>query len=229
MTPHISIIIPVFNEELTIHNNIEYLNTLASNHDVLFVDGASSDGTVQTLKDNHHQVITSHIRGRGAQLSFGVSNANDLAELILFLHIDTKLPQQFESMISRQANLDYWGRFNVKLDSDKAIFKIIQFMMNMRSKITGIATGDQAIFVSKNELMNHIDEMIEHPLMEDIYLSKALKSRLGRGQIIEHPVTTSVRYWEKSGIFSTIIKMWKYRMLYFFGASPKQLYQSYYK
>ena len=229
MTSYITIVIPVFNEELTIRNNIDYLNKLASNHHVLFVDGASSDATVQTLKDNHHQVITSPICGRGAQLSFGVSNANDLAELILFLHIDTKLPQGFESMISRQSHMDYWGRFNVRLDSDKAIFKFIQFLMNIRSKITGIATGDQAIFVTKNELMNHVDEMIEHPLMEDIYLSKVLKSKLGRGQIIKKPVTTSVRYWENSGIISTVIKMWKYRLLYFFGASPKQLYRSYYK
>lgn len=229
MSTQLTIIIPVFNEELTIRNNLEYLNALASNHDVLFVDGASSDATVQTLKDNHHQVITSPIHGRGAQLSFGCSNANNSTRLILFLHIDTKLPQGFESMIAKHTDSNYWGRFNVRLDSDKTIFKIIQFMMNVRSKITGIATGDQAIFVSKNELMKHVDEMIEHPLMEDIYLSKTLKSRLGRGQIIKHPATTSVRYWENNGIISTMIKMWKYRLLYFFGVSPKQLYQSYYK
>ncbi|MFK7793755.1 MAG: TIGR04283 family arsenosugar biosynthesis glycosyltransferase [Gammaproteobacteria bacterium] len=229
MTSAISIIIPVLNEELTIRNNIEYLNALSSKHFVIFVDGNSSDSTVQTLKESHLQVITSPIRGRGAQLSFGGSNTTNTTELILFLHIDTKLPQDFDSMIARQSEFDYWGRFNVKLDSNKVIYKIIQFMMNARSKITGIATGDQAIFVSKSEFMEHIDEMIEHPLMEDIYLSKVLKSRLGRGQIIKQPVTTSVRYWENSGIISTMIKMWTYRAMYFFGVSPKQLYQRYYK
>ncbi len=228
MPSYITIIIPVLNEELTIQNNIEYLNTLTSKCDVLFVDGSSSDNSVQLLKDNHLKVITSPIRGRGAQLGFGASNIHDTSELILFLHIDTKLPHGFESMMIKQTKLDYWGRFNISFDSDKAVFKIIQFMMNMRSKVTGIATGDQAIYVTKNELMNHIDKMIDHPLMEDIYLSKALKSKLGRGHIIRDPVTTSVRYWESNGIVRTIIKMWKYRLLYFFGTSPKQLYQRYY-
>ena len=227
MPSNITIIIPVLNEQLAIQDNIEYLNTLTTNCEVLFVDGHSSDNTVQTLKDNHHNVITSPNQGRGAQLSFGVSNVH--AELILFLHIDTKLPQGFESKIIQHTKLDYWGRFNIKLDSDKVIFKIIQLMMNMRSNITGIATGDQAIFVTRNEFMNHLDKMIDHPLMEDIYLSKALKSNLGRAHIVEEPVTTSVRYWESRGIIRTIITMWKFRLMYFFGKSPKQLYQRYYK
>lgn len=229
MPQNITIIIPVLNEERTIQNKIEYLNTLTSKCNVLFVDGSSSDNTVQLLKDNHHKVITSPIRGRGAQLSFGASNINAKSELILFLHIDTTLPHGFESMISRQTNLDYWGRFDIRFDSNKTIFKIIQFMMNIRSRITGIATGDQTIFVTKNELMNHVSNMIEHPLMEDIYLSKSLKSTLGHGHIIKDPVTTSVRYWENNGIIRTILKMWKYRLLYFLGASPKQLYLRYYK
>ena len=229
MHTNIAIIIPVLNEEPAILKNIEYLQSLEEQCDVIFVDGNSSDNTVQTLKDNHHKVITSPISGRGAQLSFGASNLNELIELILFLHVDTKLPDKFESMIRKQSKLDYWGRFNIRLDSNKVIFKIIQLMMNIRSKVTGIATGDQAIFVTKNEFMNHLDNMIEHPLMEDIYLSKALKSRLGRGIIIKEPVTTSIRYWEKNGIFTTMVKMWKFRILYYFGASPKQLYQRYYK
>jgi rSAM/selenodomain-associated transferase 2 len=229
LRPNIAIIVPVLNEELVIQSNIEYLNTLSTICDVLFVDGSSSDRTVQTLKDNNHKLITSPIQGRGAQLSFGASNVDDSTEILLFLHIDTKLPLGFESMIIKQAKLDYWGRFNVRLDSNRLIYKLIQIMMNLRSRVTGIATGDQAIFVTKKEFMNHVDNMIEHPLMEDIYLSKALKSRLGRGHIIKDSVTTSVRNWEKKGIFKTIVKMWKYRLMYFFGASPQQLYQHYYK
>jgi hypothetical protein len=132
-------------------------------------------------------------------------------------------------MISQISTSNYWGRFRVRLDSDKFIFKIIQLMMNIRSYLTGIATGDQAIFASKHELILHKDKMIEHSLMEDIYLSKALKSRLGPGNIIKQPVTTSVRYWESHGIATTILKMWKYRLLYFIGVSPSYLYQQYYK
>ena len=105
---------------------------------------------------------------------------------------------------------------------------MIQVLMNLRSRVTGIATGDQAIFVTKNELLNHVDKLKEHPLMEDIYLSKVLKAKLGRAYIIKDPVITSIRYWEKNGIFKTILKMWKFRLMYFFNISPKTLYQRYY-
>lgn len=226
---NIAIIIPVLNEQQTIQNNIKYLDRLNSKCEVIFVDGSSSDDTVEILKRNHHNVITSPIRGRGAQLSLGTTNTNENVEVILFLHVDTKLPEGFESMILKQTHQDYWGHFDIKLDSNKFIFKVIQIMMNLRAKLTGIATGDQSIFVTRKELMNHLERLTEHPLMEDIYLSKALNTRLGRGYIIKQPVTTSVRYWQQGGIVSTIIKMWTYRLLYFFGASPNYLYQRYYK
>ncbi len=228
-TEKITIVIPILNEELTIRKNLVYLRSLHTDYELLFVDGNSSDSTVQLLQDNQFKVITSSVRGRGAQISLGGSNAGKSTELILFLHIDTRLPQNFESMILRQTDNNYWGRFDVKLDSDKAMFKIIEWMMNKRAQLTGIATGDQAIFVSKNEFIRLAGNIAEYPLMEDIYLSKMLKKRLGRGIIIKSPVTTSVRYWEINGVFSTILKMWKYRLMYFFGVSPAKLYQRYYK
>jgi rSAM/selenodomain-associated transferase 2 len=227
--PKITIIIPVFNEENTIKNKIEYLHIINRICDVIFVDGNSTDKTVNILESNNLKVVSSPVCGRGAQLSLGAANVDEDIDVILFLHIDTKLPEGFESMILVQTHRDYWGRFDIKLDSTKFIFKVIQLMMNVRAKLTGIATGDQSIFVTRKELMNHLDKLTEHPLMEDIYLSKALNSRLGRGHVIKEPVTTSVRYWEKAGIISTIMKMWTYRLLYFFGVSPNYLYQRYYK
>lgn len=229
MPSNITILIPVLNEELAIQHNLQYFQALAAKFEIIFVDGNSSDQTVQLLKDNQLKVITSPKRGRGAQLSYGGSNVDECTDLLLFLHIDTKLPDGFELKIHQSTDLDYWGRFDVKLDSDKTIFRIIQLMMNFRAKVTGIATGDQAIYVTKNEFMTHADNMIERPLMEDIYLSKALKASLGRGNITKDPVITSVRYWENNGIIKTIAKMWKYRLMYFFGASPQDLYQRYYK
>ena len=227
--PQIAIIVPVLNEESTILNNIEVLNTLSNKCNVVFVDGNSTDNTVQILEKNKLKIVTSPRKGRGAQLAYGASHLNNTVEVILFLHIDTTLPEGFESMILEHSKTDYWGWFNIKLGSEKTIFKIIQFMMNLRSKLTGIATGDQAIYVTKNEFMNHLEEMNKHPLMEDIYLSKALNSSLGRGYTQKQSVSTSVRYWESRGIITTILKMWKYRSLYFFGTPPNQLYQQYYK
>ncbi|MFK8027747.1 MAG: TIGR04283 family arsenosugar biosynthesis glycosyltransferase [Gammaproteobacteria bacterium] len=228
MKSKISIVIPVLNEEKIVRNNITRLNKLKTKCDVLFVDGQSIDDTVNVLKENQQQVVTSPIKGRGAQLAYGAKCVNEDTELILFLHIDTELPTGFELKIRIKPNIDYWGRFDIKLDSNKKVYKMIQVMMNLRSRITGIATGDQAIFVTKNELLNHVDKLKEHPLMEDIYLSKVLKAKLGRAYIIKDPVITSIRYWEKNGIFKTILKMWKFRLMYFFNISPKTLYKRYY-
>ncbi len=196
---------------------------------MLFVDGNSTDNTVKVLKENHFKVITSKVTGRGAQLSFGASNVASSYEFLLFLHVDTKLPDSFELEIMKSAKTSKWGHFDVRLDSNKFIYKIIQFMMNIRSRITGIATGDQAIFVNKDEFMKHAEAMIEHPIMEDIYLSKKLKDKFGKGAVIKKPVVTSVRYWRKKGPIKTIIKMWKFRLLYFLGVSPNSLYERYYK
>ncbi|MDW3094776.1 MAG: TIGR04283 family arsenosugar biosynthesis glycosyltransferase [Gammaproteobacteria bacterium] len=229
MQSSISIIIPVFNEELIIRENIEHLNWINASYYLLFVDGNSTDSTINILEENNFNVIKSPLTGRGGQISYGASNLNNESEYLLFLHIDTLLPKDFYNQMNEYMENYYWGFFRIKLNSNKLIFKIIQFMMNYRSQLTSIATGDQAIFVRKNEFMNHIDTMIEHPIMEDIYVSKVFKEKFGNGAIIKKPVITSVRYWQNKGPIKTILKMWKFRLLYFIGISPKYLYVKYYK
>ena len=229
MLSTLSIIIPVFNEELIIRKKVDHLNWLNETCYLLFVDGNSTDSTVNILKENNFNVIKSPLTGRGGQISYGASNLNNNSEFLLFLHIDTLLPKDFYNEVNKYMEDYHWGFFRIKLNSNKLIFKIIQYMMNCRSQITSIATGDQAIFVRKNEFMNHIDAMNEHPIMEDIYLSKIFKNTIGNGAIIKIPVITSVRYWQNKGPVKTILKMWKFRFLYFIGASPKSLYVKYYK
>ncbi len=228
MDKNITIVIPVLNEEQLIRDNSSYLKSLNNHSNLLFVDGGSSDNTVSSLQSLSCKTTLSPSKGRGAQISWGAQNTDQHCKIILILHIDTKLPNEFDRMIKNALSDHAWGRFTVKLDSEKMTFKLIQFMMNLRSRISGIATGDQAIFVKKSIFLKYHHQMTQHPLMEDIFLSKTLKKFHGCAKIIERPVVTSTRYWSKNGVLVTIIKMWIFRLLYFLGVSPKRLYKFYY-
>ena len=228
MSTSVTIIIPVLNESQAIQNHIDSLKWLAQSCAVLFIDGHSSDNTVDLLRSNHLKVLTSPFTGRGAQLACGISHLNDYCDVVLMLHIDTQLPESFKHDVTQAMKQNAWGHFDVCFNSNALLFKIIQTMMNWRSRITGIATGDQAIFVSKSTLKVYVNELSNHPLMEDIYLSKMLKKKFGRGTTIQKPVITSTRYWQKNGVFKAVIRMWKFRFLYSMGTSPKELFRRYY-
>ena len=229
MTHTLCIVIPVLNEAATIKNNSDYLLELQKHSHLIFVDGKSTDQTIELLESKNFNVLSSDNKGRGAQISHGAINVPSECENILILHIDTKLPANYAQLITNALSNHAWGHFSVQLDSNKWMFKVIQFMMNQRSKITSIATGDQAIFVSKNVFIDYVGEVGEHPLMEDIFISKTLKKHYGRAKIINQPVITSTRYWTKHSIVKTILKMWLFRLLYYFGMSPGKLYQLYYR
>ena len=229
MRNELCVVIPVLNEAKTVLNNLAYLSSLQKSSHLIFIDGKSHDQTVELLKSHRFNVLTSATKGRGGQISHGTVNVPKQCENILFLHIDTKLPANYAQLIQDALVNHAWGHFSVQFDTNKWMFKVIQFMMNKRSKFTGIATGDQAIFVSKELFSPHLNRVSEHPLMEDIFISKTLKKHHGRAHIIERPVITSVRYWAKHGIIKTVIKMWVFRFLYFFGMSPKKLYRLYYQ
>ncbi len=211
MSINLTIVTPVLNEEIKIQNNLDYFESLRKVCELIFVDGGSKDATVTLLKKSNHTVITSPQAGRGAQLSFGASKASN--DYLLFLHIDTQLPEDFVKFIEPLLQSYTWGHFTVKLDSTKFILNVIGYFMNLRSQLTGIATGDQALFVDKNAFLEHLDDMMKHPIMEDIYLSTVLKKDHGKPAIIKSPVITSARYWQKNGIVKSIFKMWKFRLL----------------
>lgn len=229
MSSHITIIIPIFNEELIIQKNLQYLKLINSICSIVFVDGNSTDASKQILKENGFNVITSPLIGRGAQLSYVASKVGNECEILLFLHIDTKLPEDFNLLITNALKNSVWGRFDVELDCDNPIFKLIQFMVNLRAKVTGIVTGDQTIFVRKSMFIPYSNDVSTHSLMEDIFLSKVLKKNYGRAFIIKSPVITSARYWINHGVTKTILRMWWYRLLFWLGVSPQKLYNMYYK
>jgi len=223
---YISIIVPVLNEESHIR---DFLNTLQcyrkSGHEIIIVDGGSIDNTYNFCKQHVDQLLISNA-GRAIQMNLGAKHAKN--NILLFLHSDTILPDNADALIIKSlTNIYHWGRFDIKLSGKQFIFQIIEKMINIRSRYTKIATGDQAIFIYK-AIFNDINGYPEIELMEDIAISKLLRKRYPCKCVTEKVITSS-RRWENNGIIKTIFLMWTLRLLFFIGAKPSQLFRFYYE
>ncbi|MGR8930463.1 MAG: TIGR04283 family arsenosugar biosynthesis glycosyltransferase [Gammaproteobacteria bacterium] len=224
VTPRISIIIPVVNEAAQIADCLHALQAMRPHCQVIVVDGGSDDNGPALAAPLADKLLRSQ-RGRAKQMNTGAAHAD--AKLLLFLHADTRLPHDAYDSISRLIPSAYqWGRFDVTFDNPKAIFKVIAFMMNWRSRLTGIATGDQALFVSK-QVFEGVGGFPNIALMEDIALSRLLKKQ-SKPCCLDSKVTTSSRRWLQHGVLNTIFLMWRLRLAYFFGADPDGLAKRYY-
>ncbi len=212
---------PTLNEAMSIVDTLHSLQYLRDKgHEVIVVDGGSTDNTCHLaipLVDQFLQTSS----GRAQQMNVGAHSAHH--EILLFLHADTYLPQDADDLIIKSGHA--WGRFDVRLSGKSWHFRVIAFFMNWRSYLTGIATGDQAIFVL-HRLYIEVKGFPEIPLMEDIALSHRLK-RICRPLCIRVPVMTSSRRWEEKGIKRTILLMWGLRLAYYLGISPHHLKKIY--
>ena len=223
MSASVSIIIPALNEEKALPTVLADLITLRP-HEVIVVDGASRDRTREISEQLGAVVITS-AAGRARQMNCGARLAS--GEILLFLHADTRLPRgAFDEIVAALKDPRYvGGRFDVDLDGNHWLLKIIGAMINHRSRITKVGTGDQAIFV-RRELFVRMGGFPDLPLMEDIAFCRALK-RLGGIACLRSKVRTSARRWETEGVWRTVIKMWTLKLLYFAGVSPVTLKRFY--
>lgn len=222
--PTLSIILPVLNEADGIAHALAPLQSLrAEGVEVIVVDGGSTDETSKRACGLCDILITA-ARGRASQMNAGAAGAR--GDVLLFLHADSRLPEgapaAVRTAIARGA---LWGRFDVRIAGRHPMLKVIAFMMNLRSRLTGIATGDQAIFVTR-EAFSRLGGFPDQALMEDIALSRALKAR-GRPACLRARVTTSGRRWENHGVFRTIWLMWRLRAAYALGATPDALARRY--
>ena len=225
MKPQLSIIIPVVNEAGHLADRLQALQALRDLCQLLLVDGESNDDSAKIAKPLVDQVLFSP-RGRARQMNLGASQTH--AEILLFLHADTHLPKDAINQIIEAAAQGYhWGRFDVNFDSPQAIFKLIAFMMNWRSRLTGIATGDQALFMTR-QAFNAVNGFPDIALMEDITICSSLK-KLGKPCCLRSKVVTSARRWQEQGIIKTILLMWWLRLRYFLGANPSDLLLHYYR
>jgi rSAM/selenodomain-associated transferase 2 len=221
----ISIIIPVLNEAALVVQNLSVLQPLrAVGHELILVDGGSDDTTLPLSEPFVDQTVQSS-RDRSRQMNNGAKVAK--GEIFLFLHIDTLLPEGADQLIvnGMEKEKRRWGRFDVRLSGSHFLLRIVEWLMNWRSRITGIATGDQAIFV-KREIFEAIGGFPDISLMEDIALSKSLKKH-GPPLCLPQRVKTSSRRWEKKGILRIILLMWFLRLAYFLGIDPKRLARLY--
>ena len=191
----------------------------ARGHEVIVVDGGSDDGTRELAARGADRVLQAP-SGRATQMNAGAALANGQA--LLFLHADTRLPANADDVILRGLKTRQWGRFDVAIEGRSALLPVIGFFMNARSRLSGIATGDQAIFVRRGEFPGFPDI----PLMEDIAFSTTMKRR-GPPACLRERVTTSGRRWERHGVVPTVLLMWRLRFAYFCGAAPDELARRY--
>ncbi len=219
----ISVIIPTLNESYSIAKTLMPLQKWrVRGHQVILVDAGSDDDTVELAKNLVDKSIQSD-KGRSVQMNLGAEQAD--GDILLFLHADTLIDTSADQLIVEALSHTRWGRFKVRFSSNKLIFKIIAFMMNLRSCVTSVATGDQAIFVHKSLFMK-IGGFPDQVLMEDIQLSKNLKTH-SKMCCLNNEVVTSSRRWEQYGISRTIVLMWLLRLAYFIGVSPEKLKSRY--
>jgi rSAM/selenodomain-associated transferase 2 len=216
----LSIIVPALSEAAGIERTLQALAPLrARGHEVIVADGGSEDGTRDLAGPLADRVIVAP-RGRARQMNAGAAAAT--GDVLLFLHADTHLPPDADGLIFSSLKRHAWGRFDVRIESVHPLLRVVAMAMNLRSRLSGIATGDQAIFVRRAEFGGFPDIA----LMEDVAFSKAMKRR-GAPATLRAKVTTSGRRWERGGVLRTVLLMWRLRCAYFFGASPDELARRY--
>ena len=221
----LSIIIPVLNEERRLAENKERLaSLLQEGHEILVVDGGSQDDSVNIARALGCRVLCTRA-SRGRQLGSGANHSKN--DILLFLHADTHLPSHATQAIAQALARpgQPWGRFNVRFSNPRPVFRVIAWFMNKRSCLTGIATGDHALFI-KRELYFSCGGYMNIPIMEDVELCQRLKKTASPVCLSEEVVTSS-RRWEQNGILKTVLVMWWLRLMFFMGQSPRKLARLY--
>lgn len=216
----VSIVIPTLDERNHIGLLLSDLEPLRqTGHEVIIADGASTDGTRALAGARADRVILAP-QGRASQMNAGAGTAT--GDVLWFLHADSRaLPRAQSQLLDACRAGAIWGRFDVRLAGHRPLLRLVERMMNWRSRLTGIATGDQGIFVTR-AAFEAVGGFPPIPLMEDVALSKALR-RQARPVCLSGPILTSSRRWEENGILRTILLMWRLRLAYALGADPRRL------
>jgi len=222
----LSVIVPVLNEARQLPVTLAgLLPLMRQGTEVIIADGGSEDGSAAGGRERAGFTVVRAAHGRARQMNAGAALAT--GDVLIFLHADTQLPEDAEISIVRALadNRFSWGRFDVRISGRPFMLRVVSRMMNLRSRLTGIATGDQAMFVTRTAF-DAAGGFPDQPLMEDIELSSRLLS-LSRPACIARCVTTSGRRWETRGVWRTILLMWRLRWDYWRGVPARQLAETY--
>lgn len=225
MSTRLSIVIPALDEAAQIGAVLQRLQGMrARGAEVIVVDGGSSDATAAVAQPLADSVIGAP-RGRARQMNAGAAAAR--GEILLFLHADTLLPADADLQVlaGLESGAHVWGRFDVRIGGHARMLRVVAAMMNLRSRLTGIASGDQALFVTR-AAFDAAGGFPDQELMEDIELSRRLL-RLSRPRCLAGPARTSGRRWETRGVWRTVFLMWRLRWRYARGESPARLAERY--
>ena len=220
----ICIIIPTLNESSTVTALLDDLQPARQGGaQVIVADGGSADDTVALAGPLVDEIVRAP-RGRARQMNQGALRAR--GDVLWFLHADTRVPRDAYHRVLHSATQGWnWGRFDIRLSGTHPLFHVIARCMNLRSCLTGIATGDQGLFVMRDRFED-AGRFPDLPLMEDIALSKRLR-RVSRPACVRDRLTTSSRRWERQGIVRTVLLMWRLRLAYALGADPERLAKAY--
>jgi rSAM/selenodomain-associated transferase 2 len=223
--PSLSIVMPVLDEAARLSVALTALAPLRERDGVelIVADGGSRDDSVARCAGRADRVIVAP-RGRARQMNAGAAAAR--GEALLFLHADTALPPGAPAAVARALAHHAWGRFDVRIDGRSALLPVVAALMNLRSRASAIATGDQAIFV-RRAAFDAVGGFPDQPLMEDIEISRRLRRQCGRPACLRDKVATSGRRWDRDGAWRTIVLMWRLRWLYWRGVSPERLAAAY--
>ncbi|HEU5339207.1 MAG TPA: TIGR04283 family arsenosugar biosynthesis glycosyltransferase [Sulfuricaulis sp.] len=222
----VAAILPILNEAENLDDFLSELIEIQHFDEIIVVDGGSTDASMETVcklmssdVEPVPQLIQSP-RGRAAQMQAGAQAAS--SDILLFLHADSTLPPgAAEDILDEVDRGHLWGHFDVRLSGGHFLYRVIERLMNWRSRLTGIATGDQGLFV-RRDVYRLLGGFASLPLMEDIEFCTRLKS-VGKPVCLRGPLITSSRRWEKNGIVRTIVLMWTVRLFYCLGVSPARL------
>lgn len=217
----LSIVMPVLDEAAQMPAALQALARwrAAGLVELIVVDGGSRDGTLAHCRAAADHVLVA-ARGRARQMNAGARLAS--APALLFLHADTRLPPDTPARVTMALTRCAWGRFDVRIDGRSRWLPLVAALMNLRSRFTAVATGDQALFM-RRDVFAAVGGFPDQPLMEDVEISRRLRRQAGPPACLRAKVVTSGRRWDERGAWRTIVLMWRLRWLYWRGVSPEQL------